>query len=97
MLLRSTSSERADDPARRGGAFAVLRGGALLATGQPLSEIAYACGFRDYAHFARKLRHRFGDAPGAYARPDQTGGDRTVRAGTGESALSAHDARAQAA
>ena len=31
---------------------------ASLDTGQPLSEIAYACGFRDYTHFARKFRHR---------------------------------------
>jgi AraC family transcriptional activator of tynA and feaB len=75
----------------------LLRRRSLLATGQPLSEIAYACGFRDYAHFARKFRHRFGDAPGAHAGPDQTAGDRTVRAGTGESALSAHDTRAPAA
>ena len=28
-----------------------------------LGEIAYACGFRDYVHFARKFRHRFGHAP----------------------------------
>ena len=38
-----------------------------LGTSQPLSEIAYACGFRDYTHFARKFRHRFGYAPGAYS------------------------------
>ena len=38
---------------------------AELAASQPLSEIAYTCGFRDYAHFARKFRHRFGHAPGA--------------------------------
>jgi AraC-like DNA-binding protein len=36
---------------------------ALLGTNQPLSEVAYACGFRDYTHFARKFRHRFGHAP----------------------------------
>jgi AraC family transcriptional regulator, positive regulator of tynA and feaB len=30
-----------------------------LRNGQPLSEIAYACGFRDYTHFTRKFRHRF--------------------------------------
>jgi AraC-like DNA-binding protein len=34
---------------------------------QPLSEIAYASGFRDYTHFARKFRHRFGHAPGAHS------------------------------
>jgi AraC family transcriptional regulator, positive regulator of tynA and feaB len=28
--------------------------------------IAYACGFRDYTHFARKLRDRFGQAPGCF-------------------------------
>jgi AraC family transcriptional activator of tynA and feaB len=39
---------------------------ALLNTGQPLSEIAYACGFNDYAHFARKFRHRFGCTPRAH-------------------------------
>ena len=64
---------------------------ALLGTGQPLSEIAYACGFRDYAHFARKFRHRFGYPPGAHAGHSQGGGDGAVRAGTGESALSARD------
>jgi AraC-like DNA-binding protein len=36
----------------------------LLGTRQPLSEVAYACGFRDYPHFARKFRHRFGYSPG---------------------------------
>jgi AraC-like DNA-binding protein len=40
---------------------------ALLGTGQPLSEIAYACGFRDYTHFARKFRDRFGYPPGAHS------------------------------
>jgi AraC-like DNA-binding protein len=38
---------------------------ASLRTNQPLSEIAYISGFRDYTHFARKFRHRFGHAPGA--------------------------------
>jgi len=64
---------------------------ALLGTGQPLSEIAYACGFRDYAHFARKFRHRFGYPPGAHAGHGQSAGDGTVRAGTVESAFSAPD------
>ena len=41
---------------------------ASLGTSQPLSEIAYACGFRDYTHFARKFRQRFGYSPGAAAR-----------------------------
>jgi AraC-like DNA-binding protein len=42
---------------------------ASLGTSQPLSEIAYPCGFRDYyTHFARKFRQRFGYSPGAAAR-----------------------------
>jgi AraC family transcriptional regulator, positive regulator of tynA and feaB len=41
---------------------------ASLGTSQPLSEIAYACGFRDYTHFARKFRQRFGCPPGTAAR-----------------------------
>jgi AraC family transcriptional activator of tynA and feaB len=62
---------------------------ALLGTGEPLSEIAYACGFRDYAHFARRFHRRFGYSPGAYAGQDS--GDGAVRAGTGTSASSARD------
>jgi AraC family transcriptional regulator, positive regulator of tynA and feaB len=38
---------------------------ASMKTGQPLSDIAYACGFRDYTHFARGFRRRFGTTPGA--------------------------------
>jgi AraC-like DNA-binding protein len=38
---------------------------ASLGTNQHLCEIAYACGFRDYAHFAKRFRQRFGHAPGA--------------------------------
>jgi AraC-like DNA-binding protein len=44
----------------------LLQRRASLRTGQPLSEIAYACGFRDYSHFARKFRRRFGYPAGAY-------------------------------
>jgi AraC-like DNA-binding protein len=38
-----------------------------LGVSQPLSEIAYACGFRDYTHFARKFRQRFGHTPGSHS------------------------------
>lgn len=54
---------------------------ALMKTGQPLSDIAYACGFRDYTHFARGFRRRFGTAPGAVGA-GATGNDSArVRAG----------------
>jgi AraC-like DNA-binding protein len=75
----------------------LLRRRALLGTGQPLSEIAYACGFRDYAHFARKFRQRFGNPPGAHAGNDQSTVGGTVRPGIIESALSAHDVQPPAA
>jgi AraC-like DNA-binding protein len=58
-----------------------------LGTGEPLSEIAYACGFRDYAHFARRFRKRFGYSPGDHV------GKVAVRARTAESAFWARDAR----
>jgi AraC family transcriptional activator of tynA and feaB len=38
----------------------------LLGTHQPLSEIAYASGFSDYNHFARKFHRRFGHTPGTH-------------------------------
>lgn len=67
----------------------------LLGSGQPLGEIAYACGFRDYAHFARKFRRRFGYPPSAHTGPGQSAGTGIVRAGTGESASSTHDVQFQ--
>jgi AraC-like DNA-binding protein len=70
----------------------LLQRRALLGTSQPLSDIAYACGFSDYTHFARKFRHRFGHAPGAHSGGNGRAGDGTVRAGTGNSASWAHDA-----
>jgi AraC family transcriptional regulator, positive regulator of tynA and feaB len=35
-------------------------------SGQPLSAIAYACGYRNYANFARAFRQRFGHTPGVH-------------------------------
>jgi AraC family transcriptional activator of tynA and feaB len=59
------SSLRLDHAAR------LIKCRALMKTGQPLSDIAYACGFRDYTCFARGFRQRFGTAPSAIgaARP----------------------------
>ncbi|HLZ82879.1 MAG TPA: helix-turn-helix domain-containing protein [Caulobacteraceae bacterium] len=45
----------------------LLRRRAHLGNAQPLSEIAYACGYSDYSHFARNFRRRFGLTPGALA------------------------------
>ena len=50
-------SHRLDRAAR------LLRRRMSLNTGQPLSEIAYACGYSDYNHFLRKFRRRFGHSP----------------------------------
>jgi AraC family transcriptional activator of tynA and feaB len=44
----------------------LLQRRALLSTHQPISQLAYASGFNDYAHFARQFRHRFGHPPGAH-------------------------------
>jgi len=74
-------------PHRLDHAAHLLHRRALTGSGQPLSEIAYACGFRDYVRFARRFRRRFGYSPGAHA------GEGAVRAGTAESALWARDVR----
>jgi AraC-like DNA-binding protein len=42
----------------------------LLDTNQPLSDIAYACGFADYTNFARQFRRRFGHTPGTHSAGD---------------------------
>jgi AraC family transcriptional activator of tynA and feaB len=62
---------------------------ASVGASQPLSDIAYACGFRDYTHFARKFRHRFGCAPGARGRPRAD--DQTAHAGAAHGASRPHD------
>jgi len=44
----------------------LLQRQSALGAGQALREIAYASGFRDYSHFARRFRQRFGRAPGKH-------------------------------
>ena len=61
------AEQRAADSFRR---FAWIRGGLLsrrklAKSRQPLTEIAYACGFRDTAHFSRTFHFRFGCTPSA--------------------------------
>jgi len=53
----------------------------LLNLSEPISEIAYACGFRDYTHFARKFRLRFGYAPGAHSTAQDRAGNGAVHPG----------------
>ena len=43
---------------------------ALIKSGEPLSAIAYACGYRDYTSFARAFRRRFSHAPGIHVQGD---------------------------
>jgi AraC family transcriptional regulator, positive regulator of tynA and feaB len=62
---------------------------ALHGMSQSLSEIAYASGFRDYAHFARRFRRRFGYAPSAHARRDHRSGGETMCTDIGPAAT--HD------
>jgi AraC family transcriptional activator of tynA and feaB len=62
-----------------------------LSNAQPLGEIAYACGFRDYTHFARKFRRRFGHPPGAHSVKNGRGAALAVRSDADEMTLSAHD------
>jgi AraC family transcriptional activator of tynA and feaB len=50
----------------------------LLSISEPISAIAYACGFRDYTHFARKFRHRFGYSPGAHSAAQGRAGNGAV-------------------
>jgi AraC family transcriptional regulator, positive regulator of tynA and feaB len=44
----------------------LLQRQSALGASQALREIAYASGFHDYSHFARRFRLRFGHAPGAH-------------------------------
>src|ERR1700684_985648 len=45
----------------------LLQRQSALGASQALRAIAYASGFRDYSHFARRFRQRFGHAPGAHS------------------------------
>ena len=58
---------------------------ALMKTGQPLSDIAYACGFRDYTHFARGFSRRFGTTPGGVGAGAAGNGNARVPADIGQS------------
>jgi AraC-like DNA-binding protein len=57
----------------------------LLSIDEPISAIAYACGFRDYTHFARRFRRRFGYSPGDHADMQRRTGNRVVPPGADKS------------
>jgi AraC family transcriptional activator of tynA and feaB len=63
----------------------------LLSIREPISAIAYDCGFRDYTHFARKFRHRFGYSPGAHSGAQVRAGNGAVHPGADKSASWTHD------
>jgi len=65
FTLRGTTCRHHICSARLDHSARLIERRALIKTGQPLSDIAYACGFRDYTHFARGFRRRFGTTPGA--------------------------------
>jgi len=63
----------------------------LLSINEPISAIAYACGFRDYTHFSRRFRRRFGYSPGAHSDAQgRAGSGRAPAGGTDEGASSVH-------
>jgi AraC family transcriptional regulator, positive regulator of tynA and feaB len=62
----------------------------LLSTGEPISAIAYDCGFRDYTHFARKFRRRFGYSPGAHSKAQDRAGHGAVHSDADKTASWAH-------
>jgi len=70
FTARNTTCSRFITAIRLDHAASLLRRRSLLKTGQPISEIAYASGFADYAHFNRCFRGRFGDSPGRYPKID---------------------------
>jgi AraC-like DNA-binding protein len=64
---------------------------ALLRASEPLSAIAYACGFNDYTHFARKFRQRFGHSPGTHSGAPGRARNGAVCSGADESASRTHE------
>jgi AraC-like DNA-binding protein len=51
----------------------LLQRQSALGASRAFREFAYASGFRDYSHFARKFRQRFGHAPGAHFAGESCG------------------------
>jgi AraC family transcriptional regulator, positive regulator of tynA and feaB len=68
FTVRGTTCSHFIQTLRLDHAARLLHRRASMKAGQPLSEIGYACGFRDYTQFVRTFRHRFGCAPSGYEK-----------------------------
>jgi AraC-like DNA-binding protein len=65
-------SLRLDQAARR------IKRRASMKSCEPLSGIAYACGYHNYVNFSRAFRQRFGHAPGVHVQGDDANTVRDV-------------------
>jgi AraC family transcriptional activator of tynA and feaB len=64
FMVRGTTCSHFIHSLRLDHASRLIQRRASMKTRQPLSAIAYTCGFRDYNHFSRSFRRRFGHSPG---------------------------------
>jgi AraC-like DNA-binding protein len=67
FAARNSTCSHFIDSVRLDHAARLLHRRKLLDTRQPVSEVAYACGFADPSYFSRKFRRSFGHAPGSHA------------------------------
>lgn len=58
----------------------------MIATEEPLSQIALACGFSDQAHFSRVFKRETGSRPYSWRRMRRTASGRRLPAGARETA-----------
>ena len=75
FTARGTTCSRFIQSLRLDHAARLLSRRNLAKSGQPLTEIAYSCGFRDYAHFSRIFHVRFGCTPSAASEGDISGNE----------------------
>jgi AraC family transcriptional activator of tynA and feaB len=68
FAIRGTTSGRFLKTTRLNHAARLLHARSGAGAQPHLVEIAISCGYRDYAHFARDFRARFGQAPGAFSK-----------------------------